>query len=54
MSYVLYCLFWISDQEVDKESFILLDDHAIASLIPKIGHRVKFQKQHKELVSKMQ
>ncbi|KAI2655858.1 ATP synthase subunit b [Labeo rohita] len=41
-------------QEVDKESFILLDDHAIASLIPKIGHRVKFQKQHKELVSKMQ
>ncbi|KAK5916335.1 hypothetical protein CgunFtcFv8_011328 [Champsocephalus gunnari] len=35
------------DQEVDEESFRLLD--AIASLIPNTGHRVKFQKCHKEL-----
>ncbi|KAI4796200.1 hypothetical protein KUCAC02_029390 [Chaenocephalus aceratus] len=39
------------DQEVDEESFRLLDAIAIASLIPKIGHRVKFQKYHKELIS---
>ncbi|XP_065096552.1 uncharacterized protein [Paramisgurnus dabryanus] len=37
------------EQEVDEESFLLLDDNAVASLIPKIGQRVKFQKHHKEL-----
>ncbi|XP_049929405.1 uncharacterized protein LOC126408083 [Epinephelus moara] len=39
------------DQEVDKESFLLLDDCAIACLISKVGLRVKFQKHHKELVA---
>ncbi|XP_049432549.1 uncharacterized protein LOC125888934 [Epinephelus fuscoguttatus] len=39
------------DQEADEESFMLLDDSAIASLIPKVGQRVKFQRHHKELVT---
>ncbi|XP_028254199.1 uncharacterized protein LOC114450898 isoform X2 [Parambassis ranga] len=37
------------EQEVDEESFLLLDDAAMQHLIPKIGQRLKFQKHHKEL-----
>jgi len=39
---------------VDEESFRLLDENGIACLIPKKGQRVKFLKNHRELVSKMQ
>ncbi|XP_028254191.1 uncharacterized protein LOC114453764 [Parambassis ranga] len=38
------------EQEVDEESFLLLDDAAMQHLIPKIGQRLKFQKHHKELL----
>ncbi|XP_026124521.1 uncharacterized protein LOC113106635 [Carassius auratus] len=41
-----------NDEEIDEESFMLLDDRTITSLIPKVGLRVKFLKYHKELVKK--
>lgn len=42
---------YVADQVIDEESCLLLDEGTIASLIPKIGTRLKFQKHYKEFVS---
>ncbi|KAG1924760.1 hypothetical protein F2P79_025951, partial [Pimephales promelas] len=38
-----------ADEQIDDESFLLLDENTIATLIPKIGVRLKFLKHFKEL-----
>ncbi|CAM4579088.1 unnamed protein product [Leuciscus chuanchicus] len=40
----------IMKEEVDEDSFMLLDDASIAALIPRIGLRVKFKKFHSEFL----
>ncbi|ROI26629.1 hypothetical protein DPX16_21572 [Anabarilius grahami] len=40
------------DEEIDEDSFMLLDEPAIVNLIPKIGLRLKFLKHHEELINK--
>lgn len=39
----------ITDEEIDKESLLCLDDQEIAKLIPKVGPRSKFKKKLKSL-----
>ncbi|XP_067277997.1 uncharacterized protein si:dkey-286j15.1 [Pseudorasbora parva] len=41
------------EEGVDRESFMLLDDASIATLIPRIGFRVKFKKYHSELLESL-
>ncbi|XP_056102916.1 uncharacterized protein LOC130082154 [Rhinichthys klamathensis goyatoka] len=38
-----------ADEQIDDDSFLLLDENTIATLIPKIGVRLKFLKHFKEL-----
>ena len=38
---------FISDEEIDEESFLFLKEKDFINLIPKIGPRSRFRKQHK-------
>ncbi|XP_031674050.1 nuclear GTPase SLIP-GC isoform X2 [Oncorhynchus kisutch] len=42
------------DEEIDKESFLLLDEKAFANLIPKLGPRYKFQEKHKAIQKELE
>lgn len=46
----LFLIHFNTEEGVDEESFLLLDDASIAALIPRIGVRVKFKKYHSELL----
>ncbi|XP_077100006.1 uncharacterized protein LOC143750715 [Siphateles boraxobius] len=43
----------VKEEEVDEDSFMLLDDTSIAALIPRIGLRVKFKKFHAEFLGSL-
>lgn len=47
---ILFLLHFNTEEEVDEDSFMLLDDASIAALIPRIGLRVKFKKFHSEFL----
>lgn len=40
---------FITDEEIDEESFYFLDDEVILKLIPKVGPRAKFNTKMKLL-----
>ncbi|CDQ91188.1 unnamed protein product [Oncorhynchus mykiss] len=42
------------DEEIDKESFLLLDEKAFANLIPKLGPRYTFQEKHKAIQKELE
>ncbi|CAL8360456.1 unnamed protein product [Merluccius merluccius] len=39
-----------ADEAIDQESFLLLDEATIATLVPRIGLRLKFLKKFREFV----
>lgn len=44
-------LFCVADELIDEESFNLLDEATITTVIPRIGLRLKFLKAFKEFVN---
>lgn len=46
----IFCFLLSSDEAIDQESFLLLDEATIAALVPRVGLRLKFQKKFREFV----
>lgn len=41
----------LSDEDIDEEAFLLLDEDTIKNLVPKVGPRLKFLRLFREFVS---
>jgi len=43
-------LFLLTDEQIDEETLLLLDEKSLEAMIPKIGLRLKFKKHLRELL----
>lgn len=47
---VFFLLFLFTDEQIDEETLLLLDEKSLEAMIPKIGLRLKFKKHLRELL----